>query len=118
MGRSESADPGPSEGRSFHVRKTAEKEIAEADEYYQEQQEGLGDDLMEQLERTYAIIRQMPQLYAEARPGIRRAKIQRFPSSVLYTVTDRAIVILSVLHQKRDLKKVLARLQNWLERNS
>ena len=78
------------------------REIGEAQEWYELQSTGLGEEFIAALELQLKRLEQAPLLYAEAIPGVRRALLPRFPYGLFYTVRDNLIQVLAVLHDARN----------------
>ena len=55
------------------------REIGEAQEWYELQSPGLGEEFIAAMELQLKRLEQAPLLYAEAIPGVRRALLPRFP---------------------------------------
>ena len=71
----------------------AVREIGEAFDWYEEQSKGLGSEFELAFELQLKRLEQVPLLYTEIIPGVRRTLLPRFPYGVFYTVkndlTDR-----------------------------
>jgi plasmid stabilization system protein ParE len=80
----------------------ADLDIAEALEWYESRQPGLGVTFLEQLKATYDRIAASPLGYQKLRGEIRRAVIRRFPYAVYFIVEDSLIVVTAMLHLRRD----------------
>ncbi len=80
----------------------AEADLAEARAWYDHQRAGLGDEFLDDAEAT---IRNIP-LSALAHPIIhrstRRRRLKRFPYAAYYRVTRDALIVLGVLHVRRN----------------
>jgi toxin ParE1/3/4 len=61
----------------------AVREIGEAFDWYEEQSEGLGSEFELAFELQLKRLEQVPLLYAEIVPGVRRTLLPRFPYGVL-----------------------------------
>ncbi len=85
----------------LNIRKEAEQDIQSAITWYNKQQNGLGDQFLSELQRSFDHIVDNPLLFPEILPSIRRALTNRFPYSVYYIATDSKITIYAVLHQRR-----------------
>lgn len=82
------------------VRPAAAADAREAALWYEAKREGLGAELVLELDGLYDRIAQHPLQFAEIGEGVRRALLRRFPYAV-YFVTDDVPVVLAVLHQHR-----------------
>lgn len=55
------------------IRPEAEEDLAEAQDWYESQREGLGSEFFDAVELVFNRIRETPELYAEGYRGVRRA---------------------------------------------
>ena len=79
-----------------------ETELAEVRDYYTERSDGLGDEFVDEFERTVLRIASMPQRWMVVRDDIRRALMKRFPYVILFRLLDEpAMRITVVKHEKR-----------------
>jgi toxin ParE1/3/4 len=83
----------------FHL--LAEREFAEAAEYFERQSPGLGAAFITQVERCVASILDHPESGPVLAGAVRRRLVPRFPYSVLYSVRRDHIRVLAVMHAKR-----------------
>ena len=88
----------------------AEKDIAEAAEWYDRQRTGLSLQFRSALDRTFSSIEENPLLYVPVYRGLRRALVRRFPYGVFYVSRTESLFIVAVLHTARDPKLWRARL--------
>ena len=84
------------------VRKEAEEDILSAYEWYEERQVGLGSDFVEEVGSKLQEIEEHPSLYMEVMDGVRRALCNRFPYSIYFISKEMDVVIIAVLHQRRN----------------
>lgn len=85
----------------FH--RYAERELAEAVAYYNQEKPGLGFEFRDEVEQAARFLSQYPRAAPLVRPAIRRFVLLRFPYSLLYREVDPASLrVLAVAHQKRD----------------
>ena len=78
------------------------RETAEAQEWYELQNPGLGEEFIAATELQLKRLEQAPLLYAEVIPNMRRALLPRFPYGLFYAVRGYLIHILAVLHDARN----------------
>ena len=78
------------------------REIGEAQEWYESQSSGLGEEFIAAVELQLKRLEQAPLLYAEVIPSIRRAFLPRFPYGLFYTVRGNLVHVLAVLHDARN----------------
>lgn len=79
----------------------ASGEFRDAVEYYNEQRQGLGFELANEVKATLSRIGLYPVTWPEFESGIRKCIVKRFPYALIYTVEDDVIIILAVMHMKR-----------------
>ena len=79
----------------------AENELHDAASYHDAEGPGLGNALLEDLERTIIQIVQYPESSPLVSKLVRRKNLRRFPYNIMYMVLPGAIRILSFAHQKR-----------------
>jgi len=77
-------------------------EINEAEEWYDEQRPGLGRQFRATLTGHLDTIVAAPLAYAVEYREVRSAPMQRFPYVVYYRVESDRIVVIAVLHGRRD----------------
>ena len=86
----------------IRFRVEARLDIQEAYDWYEEHSQGIGDRFLaavdQCIERVAANPRGFPTVYAE----VRRALLQRFPYSVLYSIEGEFITVLGCFHGRRD----------------
>ncbi len=75
--------------------------MEDAKEYYNLQQENLGDRFKQDIKETVDRIIRFPKLYPIARDNIRKCVLHRFPYNLFYTTTEDTILILSVANHHR-----------------
>ena len=84
------------------IRSQAELDIAETLEYYLDEETPVSADrFVQAVEGAYPEILAAPFRYPADRDGIRQKPIIGFPCSVLYSILDDEIVVLSIRHHKR-----------------
>lgn len=92
---------------AFHLKFSSRAlcEIGEAQEWYELQCTGLGDEFIAAMELQLKRLEQAPLLYAEVIPKVRRALLPRFPYGLFYAVRGNLVHILAVLHDARNPKR-------------
>jgi toxin ParE1/3/4 len=84
------------------IRPDAERDIAEAYRWYEEQRIGLGADFLLCVEEGLAKIQRAPEAYPVVHKNVRRLLIKRFPYGIFYAVEQPVIIVLAVFHERRD----------------
>ncbi len=87
----------------------AEGELAEAVEYYNEQNPGLGYDFIAEVKKTFTRIADYPNAWLSISKRTRRCRVSRFPYAVIYQHREDGILVVAVMHMSR-------RPGSWRER--
>lgn len=77
----------------------------QAFEWYEAQSDGLGSEFEVAFELQIRRLEQVPLLYPEVIPGVRRTLLPRFPYGVFYVVRDDLVHILAVIQNVRNPKR-------------
>jgi toxin ParE1/3/4 len=77
------------------------QEVKAAFNWYEEQAQGLGDDLIAELEHAFLHIQQSPQTWPKFHRSSQRYLLPRFPFSVIYQQKSFGLYVLAVMHQHR-----------------
>ena len=78
------------------------EEITKAVEYYESQAPGLGEDLDRDIERTLGFLSHNPDLGSPFESQTRRALLRRFPFGLVYRVAKDRIVLIALIHLRRE----------------
>ncbi len=97
--------------RQVIIRPEAAREVQEAFDWYEEQDEGLGFEFLRAAEASLSAIQRMPFSFPIARGQARRALLRKFPYFLLYLVEPDRIVVLACFHVKRDPIDWLRRIE-------
>lgn len=84
---------------AFHP--DADAEVTEAAKYYESRSEGLGSELLGEVERALRHIATNPEAYQLIGKRARRKPLWRFPYNLIYAVYPGRIRIAAFAHQKR-----------------
>ena len=87
------------------IRPEAERDMAEARDWYEGQREGLGIEFLTAVEKVFAYVSEFPESYKVEYRGIRRAGMRRFPYVVYYRVQGTEILIIAVQHGRRSTRR-------------
>jgi len=79
----------------------AEDELVEAAHYYDSQAPGLGSDFLVEIQRTLGGIEANPEAGTALRGHLRRRLVRRFPYGILYRIDPMEIIVLAVMHLRR-----------------
>ena len=77
-------------------------DIKIAYDWYEEQRIGLGEDFLLTLEASYSQISRMPKAYQPIYKTVRRKLTNRFPYGIFFVIEDNKIIVLAVMHTKRN----------------
>lgn len=88
--------------RRLVFRKQADREFAEAVEWYKSRDMKAAVEFVETIERVLRAIRENPFQYQAIEQNIRRATLRHFPYKIVYQVTNSELVIVSCFHTARD----------------
>lgn len=84
------------------VRPDAERDVAEAVQWYDDQGSHLGDRFLDDLRKVLSRIRSMPRQFPAVGEA-HRALLQTFPYGVYFLIVDSGlVVVVGVLHQRRN----------------
>jgi plasmid stabilization system protein ParE len=80
----------------------AQRELDDAVAWYNEQAVGLGQEFLDELDRTVRRAVAFPLSCPEIEPGIRRCLLARFPYGIIYGLDQETIVVVAVAHLHRE----------------
>jgi plasmid stabilization system protein ParE len=80
----------------------AEADIAEAYDWYESRDAGLGAEFIRCVESCVHGIQRHPEMYPLVHKNLRQGITRRFPYSVCYFVEGETLFIVSVFHASRD----------------
>jgi len=83
-------------------RPEAEAELLDARAWYEGERVGLGAIFAAAVETTVTAILQDPLAYPRVKGDIRRAVVRRFPYAVYFRPIDDEIIVLAVMHGRRN----------------
>jgi toxin ParE1/3/4 len=86
---------------SLRLHPGALRELHEAAAYYDAEGPGLGSVLVNEVERAFTQILRFPEAAPRVRGEVRKKSVAVFPYSVVYALTDDALVVLAVAHHAR-----------------
>ncbi len=87
------------------IRPEARTDLLDTFRWYQEQRSGLGFDFKLCVDEVFSKLQKHPSIYKKVYQNIRRAVTRRFPFSVFYIIENNNVIILAVLHARRDPEK-------------
>jgi toxin ParE1/3/4 len=83
----------------------AEADITEAFIWYQNQNQGLGNDFLLCIEAVLSQIERNPEAFQLVHRNIRRSLVKRFPDGVFYIFSKNIITVIAVFHAKRNPRR-------------
>ena len=86
-----------------------EADLTDSAEWYARQEAGLDERFLEESRQQLDALPGTALLYAVRFGDIRRMNLPLFKHGIFYFVTDKAIVVLGILHGSRDSKAELQR---------
>jgi hypothetical protein len=89
----------------------AEREAAEAVDYYNLERRGLGFEFAAEVKRTLDRIRFCPDAWPPFSRRTRRCILNRFPYGILYQRRKDEILVIGIIHMKRDPLRWAERLK-------
>ena len=84
------------------IRPEAEADLANARDWYERQRAGLGAEFLLCVEEVLERIGRTPEMYMMVHHDVRRALTRRFPYAVYYRIAGNDVVVLGILHTRRD----------------
>jgi plasmid stabilization system protein ParE len=79
----------------------AQRELAEAADYYEHTVPGLGLEFLDEVERTVNRILLQPEAWMRVSERHRRCLARRFPYGLIYSVEGDVVTIAAVFHLRR-----------------
>jgi toxin ParE1/3/4 len=83
----------------------AVREIGEAHDWYEARSRGLGSEFQLAFELQLKRLEQVPLMFPEILPGVRRTLLPRFPYGVFYAMGVDLVHVLAVIHNARNPKR-------------
>ncbi len=88
--------------RRVIFKSAAEADLAEAYDWYEGRDAGLGTEFIRCVEGCVHGIQRQPEMYPVVHKNVRQGITRRFPYSVFYFVEDETIYVVSIFHSSRD----------------
>ena len=86
----------------IRLRAEAESDLRAALAWYEREREGLGEELLADLNSTFAAMAESPTSFPMVLPPFRRALLARFPYAVYFRESDESALFFAVFHARRD----------------
>jgi plasmid stabilization system protein ParE len=84
------------------IRPEAEADLAGSFRWYQAQVPGLGIEFLSCIDDAFDLIIEDPRIYQKIYKNVRRCLPHRFPYEIFYIIEGDNIIVLGVLHAKRN----------------
>jgi len=88
--------------KPIRFRDEATTEFRDAIDWYEDQEDGLGDDFIDEVDATVEKIRRLPRRFPTKFRDVRRALVSRFPFAVYFQEAEDEVLIVAVYHLHRD----------------
>jgi plasmid stabilization system protein ParE len=99
--------------RKIIVLPEAEADVALAYDWYEQRENGLGEDFLAVIRKAQTAISGQPEIYPLCFKGFRRYLVHRFPYAIYFISNDKAIFIVAVSHSSRHPDRLRKRLKNF-----
>ena len=80
----------------------AVQDLALAERWYLDEAPHVLASFEEEIDSTFGLISDRPELYETVESTVRRAPVRKFPFSVFYRILPEWIEVVAVMHQSRD----------------
>jgi len=80
---------------------SAQSELDDAVEWYNEQAKGLGLKFLDDMDRAIRRSASYPLSCAEIEKGLRRCLLTRFPFGIIYGIENKTIIVVAAAHLHR-----------------
>ena len=87
----------------------AKADLQKAYEYYEGERTNLGEEFLDEVDKTVAHISSNAKMYAKFYKNVRRAILKRFPYAVLYVIRKMKVNIFAVFNTYQDPQKSIDR---------
>ena len=87
---------------SIRILPQAEQEFSEAVDWYNDQCSGLGYEFAAEVAATLERISDFPEAWPKISRRARRCMTSKFPFGVIYQIRKDCILVLALMHMKRD----------------
>jgi plasmid stabilization system protein ParE len=82
--------------------RVAQTEFDRAALWYEEQRLGLGTEFVVEIDRAIRSAAEHPERYPVMHRDLRCVRVRRFPYSVFYRIERPRVVVLALIHARRD----------------
>jgi plasmid stabilization system protein ParE len=93
----------------------ARAELSEAVAYYDSKKQGLGSQFAQEVRRSIERILQYPEAWSLISKRTRRCRTNRFPYAIIYQVRGDVLLIVAVMHLRREPRTWKSRIEEGNE---
>ncbi|HMV42099.1 MAG TPA: type II toxin-antitoxin system RelE/ParE family toxin, partial [Leptospiraceae bacterium] len=97
-------------GEKYKLKPEAKKDLVQAVEWYEKNQEGVGLRLYEEVYDKIEALSKKPNSHSTFYREFRKASLKVFPFLIIYIIKEPIILIFAIWHKSRDSKKLLERV--------
>lgn len=90
---------------TLQIRPRALEMMQDAYEWYEQQQDGLGEELLKELDLFYHKISTYPKSFGKINKKLYKVALKRFPYIIVYEIVKSEVVVFAVFHTKRNPKE-------------
>ena len=98
--------------RKLTIHEAVRDEVVDAVVYYEEQQLGLGNSLLEEWEKSINKIHLTPEAYQIKRKHFREVLLDKFPYLIVFETTDTEVFVYRFINAKRHQNKRYVKRKN------
>lgn len=88
----------------------AKTDVAGAIAYYNSEEPDLGSEFAGEVRKAIERVLQFPKGWASVSKRVRRCQVNRFPYGVFYSLKNDTVVVIAVLHNRREPRVWRARV--------
>lgn len=98
--------------RRLIVRPEAEADITRAAIWYEDREQGLGQEVLSEIRAAISRALENPEAFTRLRerPNVHRVLVHRFPYRLFYILGHKTLVVFAVLHAARDERHWMRRV--------
>jgi plasmid stabilization system protein ParE len=89
------------------IKEEAELEIDSAYNYYESEQENLGERFLDSLDNCFNSITTQPKIFQKVYKKQRQAIVRTFPYVIMYQIFDNEVIVFAVFNTNQDPSKKL-----------
>jgi len=96
----------------YRLLSLADRELAEAAQWYEAQAAGLGQDFLDEFQAVMSRVMRFPEAWTRIGARHRPCLFRRFPYAVLYSFTESEILVAGVIDLRRDPQRLEQRKES------